>query len=60
MTAEMRLAGELGTLLRVDEAIASSLTEARVEYVRQATTQYLPGLEPPRQQEELDLSTSTT
>jgi hypothetical protein len=56
MTAEMRLAGELGTLLQVDDAIATTLTKAREEYTRQATTQHLPGLEPPRRQEELDLS----
>jgi hypothetical protein len=56
MTAEMRLAGELGTLLRVDDAIATSLTNAREEYVRHATTRHLPGLEPPRKQEELDFS----
>jgi hypothetical protein len=56
MTAEMGLAGELGTLLRVDDAIAATLTKAREEYVRQPTTQHLPGLEPPHRQEELDLS----
>jgi hypothetical protein len=56
MVSEMRLAGELGTLLRVDEAIATSLTQAREEYVRQSTTRHLPGLEPERRQEELDLS----
>ena len=56
MTAEMRLAGELGTLLRVDDAIATTLTRAREEYVRQATTQHLPGLQPERRQEELDFS----
>ena len=39
MVSEMRLAGELGTLLRVDDAIASSLTKAREEYVRQASEQ---------------------
>jgi hypothetical protein len=55
MVSEMELAGELGTLLRVDEAIASALTKAREEYVRQ-TTRHLPGLEPERRQEELDFS----
>ena len=45
-----------GTLLRVDDAIATTLTQAREEYVRQATTQHLPGLEPERRQEELDFS----
>jgi hypothetical protein len=56
MVSEMRLAGELGTLLRVDNAIATTLTQAREEYVRQATTRHLPGLEPERRQEELDFS----
>jgi hypothetical protein len=56
MAAEMRLAGELGTLLRVDDAIATTLTRAREEYVRQETTQHLPGLQPERRQEELDFS----
>ena len=56
MTAEMRLAGELGTLLRVDDAIATTLTRGREEYVRQATTQHLPGLQPERRQEELNFS----
>ena len=56
MTVEMRLAGELGTLLRVDDAIAMTLTSAREEYVRQATTQHLPGLQPERRQEALDFS----
>jgi hypothetical protein len=56
MVTEMQLAGELGTLLRVDGAIATTLTNAREEFVRQATvTPQLPGLEPERQ-EELDFS----
>jgi hypothetical protein len=57
MVAEMQLAGELGTLLRVDDAIATTLTNAREEFVRQATTTgHLPGLEPERREEELDFS----
>jgi hypothetical protein len=56
MVSEMRLAGELGTLLRVDDTIATALTTARKEYVRQATTRHLPGLEPERRQDELDFS----
>jgi hypothetical protein len=56
MVSEMRLAGELGTLLRVDDAIATTLTQAREEYVRQATTRHLPGLEPELRREELDFS----
>ena len=56
MTSEMRFAGELGTLLRVEDAIATTLTRAREDYVRQASTRHLPGLEPDRRQEELDFS----
>ena len=57
MVTEMHLAGELGTLLRVDDAIATTLTNAREEFVRQAkTTGHLPGLEPERRQDELDFS----
>jgi hypothetical protein len=55
MAAELRLAGELGTLLQVDDAIAATLTEAREAYVTEGP-QHLPGLEPPHRQEELDLS----
>jgi hypothetical protein len=57
MVSEMELAGELGTLLRVEDAIASSITKAREEYVRQAKeTGHLPGLEPVQRPGELDLS----
>jgi hypothetical protein len=56
MVSEMELAGELGTLLRVDEAIATTLTQAREEYVRQTTTSHLPGLQPEPSQDELDFS----
>jgi hypothetical protein len=56
MVSEMRLAGELGTLLRVDDAIATALTQAREEYVRQAIERHLPGLEPERRREGLDFS----
>ena len=54
---EMRLAGELGTLLRVEDGIASDLTRAREELVKQRqTTGFLPGLAPVRDQGELELS----
>ncbi|MEJ7811070.1 MAG: DNA methyltransferase [Gemmatimonadaceae bacterium] len=57
MVAEMRLAGELGTLLRVEEAIAGELRRAREQFVaRQRAPSYLPGLEPLQRQGELDLS----
>jgi hypothetical protein len=57
MVGELRLAGELGTLLRVEEAIASELRRARQQFVQQQQmTGYLPGLEPERRQGELDFS----
>jgi hypothetical protein len=57
MVSEMRLAGELGPLLRVEKAIAAELHRAREQFVReQQTNLSLPGLELERKQEELDLS----
>lgn len=57
MVAEMRLAGELGTLLRVETLLADEIRKANVEYNRQKkTTGYLPGFEPPPTQGELDFS----
>lgn len=54
---EMRLAGELGTLLRLEDAIASPLTAAREQFAeRQREARSLPGLERERDQAELDLS----
>ena len=57
MVSEMRLAGELGTLLPVEEGIAAELRRAREQFVKQRqTTGFLPGMEPVRKQGELDLS----
>jgi hypothetical protein len=57
MVSEMRLAGELGTLIRVEEGIAEELRRAREQFVKQRqAAAFLPGLEPVRQQGELDLS----
>jgi 23S rRNA G2445 N2-methylase RlmL len=57
MIGEMRLAGELGTLLRVENGIASGVQDAREQFVKQRqTTGYLAGMEPVRKQGELDLS----
>ena len=57
MVAEMRLAGELGTLLKVETLLADEIRKANVEYNRQKkTTGYLPGFEPPPTQGELDFS----
>ena len=57
MVGEMRLAGELGTLLRVEDGIATGLRDAREQFVKQRqTTGFLSGMEPVRKQGELDLS----
>lgn len=57
MVGEMRLAGDLGTLLRVDDGIATELTRAREQFVKQRETPgFLPEMEPLRHQGELDLS----
>jgi hypothetical protein len=57
MVGESRLAGELGTLLRVEDGIAAELRRAREQYVKQRqTTGFLPGLEPVAKQGSLDLS----
>ena len=57
MVAEMRLAGELGTLLKVETLLADEIRKANLEYNRQKTTTgYLPGFEPPPTQGELDFS----
>jgi len=57
MVGEMRLAGELGTLLRVEDGIATGLRYAREQFVKQRqTTGFLSGMEPVRKQGELDLS----
>jgi hypothetical protein len=57
MVSEMRLAGELGTLIPVEEGIAEELRQAREQFVKQRQTAgYLPGMEPVRKQGELDLS----
>jgi hypothetical protein len=57
MVGDMSLAGELGSLLRVEDSIASSLQSAREQYLeQQRAAAPLPGLEPMRKQSELDLS----
>lgn len=57
MVGESHLAGELGTLLRVEEGIAAELRRAREQFVKQRqTTGFLPGLEPVCKQGALDLS----
>jgi hypothetical protein len=56
MVDENRLAGELGTLLRVEDGIAAELRRAREQFIKERQSPSLPGLEPARQQNELDLS----
>jgi Eco57I restriction-modification methylase len=59
MVGEMRLAGELGSLIRVEEAVAAEIHRARELFVarqKEFDKGYLPGLEPTRKQGELDIS----
>lgn len=57
MVEESQLAGELGTLLRLENGIASELNLARKLFVRQQrTTAFLPGMEPVIKQGTPDLS----
>jgi len=59
MVSEMRLAGELGALIRVEEGIAAEVHKAREQFVareKELEKGYLPGFEPVRRQGELDIS----
>jgi hypothetical protein len=57
MVASMSLAGELGTLLRPENALAGEIERARAEYVNQRMRpQTLPGLDIGGVQGEMDLS----
>jgi hypothetical protein len=57
LVSEMRLAGELGALIPVEEGIAVELHRAREQFVKQTqTTGFLPGMEPTLSQGELDIS----
>jgi hypothetical protein len=57
MVGESRLAGDLGTLLRLEDSIAAELHRAREQFVkRRQTTGFLPGMEPTVTQGSLDLS----
>lgn len=57
MVGESRQAGELGTLLRIENSLSVELLRAREQFVKyRQTTGYLPGMEPVRQQGLLDLS----
>lgn len=53
----MRLAGELGSLLKIDESLREDLQRARAQFIAERrTSTFLPGFEPTHQQGELDLS----
>ena len=57
MIVESNLAGELGVLLRLEDAIAVELRRAREQFVKQREmTSYLPGMNPEIRQPSLDLS----
>jgi hypothetical protein len=57
MVAESRLAGELGTLLRIEDGIAAELHQAREQFVRRREhSGFLPGMEPAVKLGSLDLS----
>ena len=56
---EMRLAGEMGSLLPIERKLASTIERARMAYVEQQRHRdrgFLPGLEPPKEQTEIDFS----
>ncbi len=58
MVAAMRLAGELGTLLRVETALADDIRQAKQQFFerRKTAENYLPGLAPPTSKGKIDLS----
>jgi hypothetical protein len=57
MVGESRLAGELGTLLRIEDRIAVELARAREQFAKQRQeTGFLRGMEPVAKQGSLDLS----
>lgn len=61
MVSEMRLAGDLGTLIPVEKAIAAELRAAREQFVREQqagaqTSLTFDGLAPGHRQDEFDLS----
>jgi hypothetical protein len=59
MVDEMRLAGELGSLLKIDQALQSAVAKAREQFLREQREpqKSLPGLDRPRNpQLEFDLS----
>jgi hypothetical protein len=55
---EMRLAGEMGTLLPIERKLSASIQKARLAFSEQAkrSEDFLPGMAPVKRQGELDLS----
>jgi len=57
MVDEMRLAGELGSLLKIERVLQSAVAKAREQFVREKTEpQWLPGFDRQRKQLDFDLS----
>jgi hypothetical protein len=58
IVSEMRLAGEMGPLLPIEQKLAISIERARVAFVEQQKHDegFLPGMAPVKRQSELDLS----
>ena len=57
MVAEMRFAGDLGTLVPVEKALETEVRQAREQFVKQRQTPgFLPGMEPVSKQGKLDFS----
>lgn len=59
MVSKMKLAGDLGSLLKIEKHLLASVTSARKQYValeKELQKGYLPGLQPTSAQGDLDLS----
>jgi hypothetical protein len=58
IVSEMRLAGEMGSLLPIERKLSTAIERARLAFTAQATRsqEFLPGFTPPKHQGEFDLS----
>src|SRR4051794_31691122 len=59
IVSEMRFAGDLGSLLKIERKLAGTIATARkafVEYQTRSAQQFLPDMAPEAAQAELDLS----
>jgi hypothetical protein len=58
IVSEMRLAGEMGSLLPIERKLSTSIQRARLAFAEQAkrSADFLPGLAPVKRQGDLDLS----